>query len=114
MRTEAKTTGDEAKSLTAKLFGNSSYGKMGECIEKYRDTKIEIDDDIILTRKTSALYKSSNDILTDGTVIGNEISSLKRSITDDKPVHIAVAILQNAKLLFLRLALVSVLNYRIF
>ena len=102
MRTEAKRTGDEAKSLTAKLFGNSSYGKMGECIEKYRDTKIEFDDDIILTRKSSALYKSSTDILTDGDVIGNEISSLKKTVTDCKPVHVAVAILQNAKLLFIR------------
>ena len=40
MRTEAKKSGDEAKSLTAKLFGNSSYGKCGESVDKYRNTVI--------------------------------------------------------------------------
>ena len=102
MRTEAKKSGDEAKSLTAKLFGNSSYGKMGECVDKYRDTIISIDDDEILKKKVSALYKSSNDILVDGDVIGSEISSLKNQTADSKPVHVAVAILQNAKMLFIR------------
>ena len=43
MRTEAKKSGDEAKSLTAKLFGNSSYGKCGESIAKYRNTVITSD-----------------------------------------------------------------------
>ena len=76
---------------------------MGESVEKYRDTRIEFDDETILKRKSSALYKSSTDILVEGDVIGNEISSLKTSITDSKPAHVAVAILQNAKVLFIRL-----------
>ena len=45
MRTEAKRSGDDAKSLTAKLFGNSSYGKCGESIEKYRNTVVTHDEE---------------------------------------------------------------------
>ena len=103
MRTEAKKTGDEAKSLTAKLFGNSSYGKTGEAVSKYRDTSIIYDDDEFVAARRSALYKSDSAVMSEeNEQVAHEVSKMKNSVVDDKPVHVAVAILQNAKLLFLR------------
>ena len=103
MRTEAKKTGDEAKSLTAKLFGNSSYGKTGEAVSKYRDTSIIYDDDEFVEARRSALYKSDSAVMSEeNEQVAHEVSKMKNSVVDDKPVHVAVAILQNAKLLFLR------------
>ena len=103
MRTEAKRSGDEAKSLTAKLFGNSSYGKMGESVERYRKTQLYTDDKAVVRAKRSALVKSSNELFTEnGKQVGHELSKLKSRVDDTKPVHVAVAILQYAKLLFLR------------
>ena len=103
MRTEAKKDGDEAKSLTAKRFGNSSYGKMGESVERYRKTQLYTDDKAVVRAKRSALVKSSNELFTEnGKQVGHELSKLKSRVDDTKPVHVAVAILQYAKLLFLR------------
>ena len=103
MRTEAKKTGDEAKSLTAKLFGNSSYGKTGEAVSKYRETSIIYDDDEFVEARRSALYKSDSAVMSEeNEQVAHEVSKMKNSVVDDKPVHVAVAILQNAKLLFLR------------
>ena len=103
MRTEAKKTGDEAKSLTAKLFGNSSYGKTGEAVSKYRNTSIIFDDDEFVEKKKSALFKSSNPVISeDNDQVAHEVSMLSKKVDDNKPVHVAVTILQNAKLLFLR------------
>ena len=103
MRTEAKKSGDDAKSLTAKLFGNSSYGKCGESVEKYRDTIISNDQEKCLLKQRSARFKSSDAIVyEDGEEIALELSNLPAKSNDDKPVHVSVAILQHAKILFLR------------
>ena len=102
MRTEAKRDGDEAKSLTAKLFGNSSYGKMGEAVSRYRKTTITADDTQALKSTLSPLHKSDSELLCEGDIVGHEISALKSEQDDTKPVHIAVAILQSSKLIFLR------------
>ena len=102
MRTEAKKTGDEAKSLTAKLFGNSSYGKMGESVERYRTTTITTDDFKATQLKARALNKGHETLMAEGDITCHELSSIKSTQEDNKPVHIAVAILQNAKLIFLR------------
>ena len=103
MRTEAKKSGDDAKSLTAKLFGNSSYGKCGESVTKYRDTKVSDDVDVCALKMRSARFKSYEEILDEeGELIATEISSLPSKVKDTKPVHVSVAILQHAKLLFLR------------
>ena len=103
MRTEAKIAGDEAKSLTAKLFGNSSYGKCGESVQKYRDTIITDDDSKCSKKVKCPLFKSSVEIFDEEeNVVSNEISSLPGKATDNKPVHVSVAILQHAKILFLK------------
>ena len=103
MRTEAKKTGDEAKSLTAKLFGNSSYGKCGESMEKYRSTVVTNDLTKYFKLLRSPLFTSAEDILDENEeIVGYEITSLPSTATDNKPVHVSVAILQHAKILFLR------------
>ena len=75
---------------------------MGEAVARYRQTKITTDDTKALNKTLSALCKSDDHLMAEGEIIGHEISSLKSTQDDDKPVHIAVAILQNSKLLFLR------------
>ena len=102
MRTEAKKTGDDAKSLTAKLFGNSSYGKCGESIDKYRTTDVTNDEMKFHKLVRSPLYQSAAEIYDENDEIaGYEITRLPSSATDNKPVHVSVAILQHAKILFL-------------
>ena len=103
MRTEAKKSGDDAKSLTAKLFGNSSYGKCGESIEKYRNTCITSNDDKLRDARKSPLFKKCDEIFDENhQAVGYEYSSLPKKTIDNKPVHISVAILQHAKILFLK------------
>ena len=102
MRTEAKKSGDEAKSLTAKLFGNSSYGKCGESILKYRDTTIALTDEAYDAKIRSPLFQSSVEVSNESDFVCHEITSLPKSSTDNKPVHVSVAILQHAKILFLK------------
>ena len=102
MRTEAKISGDDAKSLTAKLFGNSSYGKCGESMDKYRSTEVTNDLKKYYKLTRSPLFKSAAEIYDENDEIaGYEITSLPSSATDNKPVHVSVAILQHAKILFL-------------
>ena len=117
MRTEAKRSGDDAKSLTAKLFGNSSYGKCGESVEKYRNTVITSDQDKLFKlmrceylkyQKHSKYFRSPLQLSTaeildeDGELLLREVTSLPAKAIDSKPVHVSVAILQHAKILFLR------------
>ena len=84
------------------LTPESSYGKMGEAVSRYRKTTITTDDSKALKSSLHALCKSDDQLIAEGDLIGHELSSLKSEQDDSKPVHIAVAILQNAKLLFLR------------
>ena len=103
MRTEAKKSGDEAKSLTAKLFGNSSYGKCGESILKYRNTGVTHDESKVREVRRSPLFKNVDLIPNeDDELVGYEYSTLPKKTIDNKPVHVSVAILQHAKILFLK------------
>lgn len=114
MRTEAKigqksATTDlarlsyESKSLTAKLFGNSSYGKTGEVVSRHRETKIFTDESKRVKYYRSPLFRHESVIESeDPDFWCCEISSDKKTIKDDKPIAINVAILQYSKLHFLR------------
>ena len=104
MRVAATYEKDDAKQLTAKLFGNSGYGKCAEDVEKHSNTcLIPAGKDISQWLKR-VLYK-------DHCVIDNEegeagafeITCDKSNIEDSKPVHIGVCILQWSKLIFLKL-----------
>ena len=53
-----------------------------------------------MTRKP--FFKNEEELVDeDGEITGWEVESRKRTIQDDKPIHVAAAILQHSKILFL-------------
>ena len=103
MRIEATDENDDAKQLTAKLFGNSGYGKCAENVEKHKNTSLYPPGYNIAKLARRTMYKDHVVIQNEeGEAGATEVTSLKKTITDSKPVHIGVAILQWSKLLFLR------------
>ena len=103
MRVAATDEGDDAKQLTAKLFGNSGYGKCAENVEKHKNTSLYPPDYNIAKLARRTMYKDHVVIQNEeGEAGATEVTSLRRTIEDSKPVHIGVAILQWSKLLFLR------------
>ena len=103
LRCEATKDNDDAKQLTAKLFGNSGYGKCCENVKKYRNTSILTDETKIEDKMKTPLYLSEKQIHNEtGEVSATEVLSYQSTIKDRKPHHIGVSILQWSKLLFLR------------
>ena len=103
MRVAATYENDDAKQLTAKLFGNSGYGKCAEKVEKHTDTGLYPPDHDIAKLIKQLLYKDHVVIQNEeGEAGATEVTCDKSSIEDEKPVHIGVAILQWSKVLFLR------------
>ena len=103
MRIDATNEGDDAKQLTAKLFGNSGYGKCAENVLKHKNTSLYPPDYNISRIACKALYRDHSIIYTEeGEASATEVTCEKKTISDSKPVHIGVAILQWSKLLFLR------------
>ena len=103
MRIAATDERDDAKQLTAKLFGNSGYGKCAENVEKHKNTTLKPPGYNIAKMARKTTYKDHVVIQNEeGEAGATEITSLKKTITDCKPVHIGVSILQWSKLLFLR------------
>ena len=103
MRIAATYESDNAKQLTAKLYGNSSYGKCAEAVDRHKNTSLKPAgyDIAALARRT--MYKDHVVIEDEnGDACATEVTSLKGTVEDDKPVHIGVAILQHSKLLFLK------------
>ena len=93
MRVTATKEGDEAKATTAKLYGNSSYGKT--CEDPSRRCNILLKDSIAKVRKyiKKPLYEDHVAILDENEVpVGYEIKMKKRKIIDNQPVHIGNAI----------------------
>ena len=103
MRIAATDENDDAKQLTAKLFGNSGYGKCAENVEKHKNTSLYPPGYDIARLARRTMYKDHVVIQNEeGEAGATKVTSLKKTITDSKPVHIGVAILQWSKLLFLR------------
>ena len=103
MRVAATKEKDDAKQLTAKLFGNSGYGKCAENVEKHSNTHLFPPDHDISKFIKRALYKDHVVIQNEeGEAGATEVTSNRKTIDDSKPVHIGVAILQWSKLIFLR------------
>lgn len=102
LRTEATFDGDEAKATSAKLTGNSGYGKCGECVLRHHNTKVVVDQDKMIKEVESAFTMDQNEIINESeNLVAWEIKQRKRKVTDSKPVHFSNAILQTSKLLFL-------------
>lgn len=99
-RIEAILNQNQILALAFKIIGNAAYGKFGERVDR---TKTVLGNDRKLQRLTkSALYKSDTVLAKeDGSHDTIEIEMDPRKIIDDKPITMAVAILQQSKLLFL-------------
>ena len=103
MRCEATHQNDESKATTAKLFGNSGYGKCAEDVEKHTKLKVVFEADKLDKLQRSALCANEHSIIDEeGDEVAHEVRMLKAKITDDKPILYGLAILQWSKLLFLR------------
>ena len=114
-RIEAKKAKNESLELAYKIIGNrcyltikmyftlyfSGYGKMGECVKRYTNTRLGNDKRLKREMK-SAHFKDAN-ILTmeNGEHDIIEIDMRPRKIADSKPIVMAKSILQNSKLHFL-------------
>ena len=102
LRTEAKKEGDAAKSLTAKLVGNSGYGKTSENVSRHKQTRIYTDDKKLTRNIRSRFCCNNTDLFTELEVETlAECTNQKKRVKDSKPIHMGVAILQEAKLLFM-------------
>lgn len=102
LRSEAKESNDTAKGLTAKLFGNSGYGKTSENVYKRKVTKLHFDEEKAEKDIRSPFLRSFSQLTTEDLREITAVTLDKKKITDDKPVHIGACILGEAKLLFLR------------
>ena len=93
---------DEAKANTYKLFGNGSYGKCGEDKTRHTTTKVVFDDEKLNKLMVKPFFKDEQELVDEeGEVKGWEVESRKKTVFDDKPVHVSAAILQHSKVLFL-------------
>ena len=101
MRCQATREGDEAKSTTAKLFGNSGYGKTGENVGSHTRVKY-VNEERLWKEVAKPLLRKETEITNENSEpIVFELRFDKRIVKDDKPVHFCVAILQYSKLLFM-------------
>ena len=102
LRIEATFDGDEGKATSAKLVGNSGYGKCGENILRHHQTKVVVNQDKMVREVQSAFTMDQNEIISESDeLVAWEIKQRKRKVTDTKPIHFSNAILQTSKLLFL-------------
>ena len=101
-RMNATRDGNDNLGLAFKITGNAGFGKTGEDVQKY--TKTYYGDDKKLKRlHKSALYEQHHTLTTeDGDYDLIEITMKPRKITDNKPILMAVKILQDSKLHFLK------------
>ena len=102
MRKDATYANDETKSLTSKLYGNSGYGlvflfsfilknmfrKTTEAVQRYQTHEVQIGLDEFPMSMKKPTFQSSNELMDESGNVFHEISSLKKIITDDRPVHI--------------------------
>ena len=117
LRTEATYENDDAKQLTAKLFGNSgnnscfnfkfindsAYGKNAEDVTKHLKHRLITDDDELISKRRSRYFKESNPIYDEtNDSIGTLTKERKPIIRDSKPIHVGCCILAWSKLLFYR------------
>ena len=78
------------------------YGKCGENIRRHKKIKILLDEEKVKKQEAKPLYVETAEIPGESDDIESwEITSKKKYVDDDKPVHFALAILQHSKLLFL-------------
>ena len=101
-RMQATLDNNDNLGLAFKLVGNAGYGKLGEAVERY-DNIYYTSDTKCSKMMRSALYKDHNLLsMENGDHELIEISMKPRKIVDNKPIAMAVKILQDSKLHFLK------------
>ena len=79
------------------------YGKCGEDVTRHTSTHICHEQSQLDKLIAKATFVSENEFVDEsGDVKGYEVRMNKTQITDSKPVHIATAILQWSKILFIK------------
>ena len=79
------------------------YGKCGENVERYTNTKIAYTAEELRKEDAKALFRDYEEFLDEnGIPVAYEIKMARPSIEDVKPVHVSVCILQWSKILFLK------------
>ena len=78
------------------------YGKCGENIRRHKKHKIILDVQKLRKHEAKPRYQSTADLSNEsGDAECWEVTSKKKYVDDDKPVHFSLAILQYSKLMFL-------------
>ena len=102
-RVEAEKARDKTRSNTIKNVANNGYGKCAENVAKHKRTLIVTDEDKAETLESKPFFVDYKEYIDENQECEAwEITMRKRKVKDNKPVHLAVAILQHSKLLFLR------------
>ena len=98
MRMESDREGKQTKGTTAKLCGNSNYGKLLEDPSRHNRVKMIPNEKLEVYAK-KAMYKGHIDHETeDQESVLTEVTMMKQKILDDRPIHVGLAILQLSKL----------------
>ena len=78
------------------------YGKCGENIRRHKKHVIILDEDKLKKQEAKPRYLQTTNLLNEsGAPECWEVSTSKKFVDDDKPVHFSLAILQYSKLMFL-------------
>ena len=102
MRIDATREGDETRANTAKILGNSSYGKLLQNPAKYTSTKLVGEKKIGKYARKLRLQSCDALETEKGELPYHEVVLTKARVEDSFPIHIGDAVLQHSKLHFLR------------
>jgi hypothetical protein len=102
MRIDAEKNNLPTKGNTAKIFGNSGYGKLCERVSDYSETVLVSNKKSLITKMASPFFKREVFLESEDLSGVHEVVMDQRMVTDDKPVHVGIAILQYSKILMLQ------------
>ena len=102
MRIAAELEKNPTKSATSKMFGNSGFGKHGEKVVNHTKAVLTNCPKRIKKLFESPFFKTLDFLECENEEGVTEIIMKHRTIRDDKPVHIAISILQHSKLMMLK------------
>ena len=101
-RVEAEEANNKTRSNTIKNVANNGYGKCAENVAKHKRTVIVTDEDKAETYENKPFFVDYKEYIDENQECGAwEMTLRKRKVKDNKPVHLAYAILQHSKLMFL-------------
>jgi hypothetical protein len=102
MRIDAENNNLPTKGNTAKIFGNSGYGKLCERVSDYSQTILVTNKKSLYNKIESPLFKHEVFLESEDLTGVHEIVMDQRRVIDNKPIHAGIAILQHSKILMLQ------------